>query len=121
MTATALRITTNGIIHTIDLETRDGSITFEALSQAVARFIEPVAALLDGHQLSFWFDEEGFYTQPGNYNHAATALLAALGVNNQAIYVGDCVVTCFDPETGSELGLDSDLVALLMSKAAAAV
>lgn len=122
MTATALRITTAGIISTVELDTKDGGdITLDAISNAVARFVEPVGAMLDGREITFWFDEEGFFTQPGNFNHAATALLAALGVCHQDIYVGDCVVTGFEPESGASVALSEDQVAQLMQKAAATV
>lgn len=114
-TVTALVIPVDGRdVATIEMPTSENGSCLEGLREQLnCRMVEPVG--IEHHdeehgttQIDFWFDEEGFFTSEPICNllamHVMDAILGASGRLRQP-YVGNCVVTALNPETGETVSL----------------
>lgn len=115
MTAQALLLTTGNQAAVVHLDTEaDGNITLDSLARALdATHVEPVKVHLDGADLVCWLDEYGMRRQPVEVNRLATALISQLLGHETQMFVGRCVVTAADWDTGLTLGLSADQVSRL--------
>lgn len=72
--------------------------------------VELLPVPLDGADLSFWVDENGFYAAPIVQNPRATRMLANLGWRTQWNIVGTAVVTGGADGDGRTQGLSDELL-----------
>ena len=114
-TVTALVIPVDGRNNTVtDMPTSESGSCLEGLREQLnCRMVAPVGLEYEDEQhgiihVDFWFDEEGFFTNEPVCNllamHIMDAILGTSGRLRQP-YVGNCVVTALNPETGDTISL----------------
>lgn len=105
----------------IELATDESGSTYTALQQALeCQLVEPVSVDFGDHTLTFWFDEESLFKSDSQVNLMATYLMDSLTPADAVLrqfYLGNCVVTRFDFESGYETSLPNEAVEALEAAA----
>ena len=122
-TVTALRIPVDGRdTRLVDMPTSESGSCLESLrEQLQCSLVEPVS--LEYHSaehgithLDFWFDEEGFFVEDPICNLEAMHVMDAVledGARLHQPYIGNCVVTSYDPETGATVSVPDHAIKAL--------
>ena len=105
----------------IELATNESGSIYTALQQALEyHLVEPVSVDFGDHTLTFWFDEESLFKSDSKVNLMATYLMDSLTPADAVLrqfYLGNCVVTRFDFESGNETSLPNQAVEALEAAA----
>lgn len=101
----------------IELATDESGNTYTSLQKALeCQMIEPVSIDFGDHTLTFWFDEEAFFKADPRVNLMATYLMDSITPADMVLsqfYIGNCVITRFDGETGYETHLPDGVLEVL--------
>lgn len=103
-TISALLVTTDGAV--TDLPLTKGKLLADMYKAIGCNLVEVVCPTDD---LTFWFDEEGLYSENTADNMAVTRVLAEVFGFNRQVYVGHAVITGGVDDEGDTLGLTDEL------------